>query len=158
MEIAWGRVLKHLWGCRHTSQQRKYVNMEHGKDAWDPGSSGKSPGLGASTQRPQGEPECLSPRKDRAEPGWRGWGRSCGLEWAAPPLSSTIKGCLLAGGVGAAGHRVCSGQSLICLSRRCRDRQGAMAGGGLRLFPILPGKGKTRPSVSFLSLSPTHPC
>ena len=38
-----------------------------------------------------GEPECLSPRKDGAEPGWRGWGGSRGLERAAPPRPAPSK-------------------------------------------------------------------
>lgn len=101
---------------------------------------GRAPSL-APTLSCSGVSPCSCPpgRKGLSQAG----GPEAGLLWA------TTKSCLLAGGVGAAGHRVCSEQSLVCLSRQCRDRQGATAGGELCLFSILPGKEKTQLSVSF---------
>lgn len=123
-----GRCLGGALAYRQVSQQLQCVKMEEEKDVWDSCSSGMNPGFGLSTQRLPTEPYNLCSREDCAVPGWWGWRGCCGRKWATPPLSTAIKGCLLAGTEGAAGHRVCSGQSLVCLSRLCRDRQGAVAG------------------------------
>lgn len=113
--------------------------------------------LSCSRESPSAPPPGRTELSQAGGPGRWLWPRV-----GRPPLSSTIKGGLLAGGLGAAGHRACSGTEPGLSFQTVQGQAGSYGeGGGWRpgtaaSFPSCLAKERHSPSlIFFLEVSQT---